>query len=463
MDCSEGIIKLKNGHWYDATTTTDFDNTTPVYACMNPLACSMTNSTELVCAAHATGPLCAVCEEGYVPDAAAVDGRCKKCESSIMERWGGKSALLGMCALIFFVIGLFVISRPAPKLKIDSFLTKVNVQRIVRHFHKNILYRMVERDHSIADNGVTDDVRAQCVKLLDRNKLEAAAEVRRTVLATHSAGLAAASVGASTGASGGAAATKVEDAARHAIEQALHTGEEHVTAALETMLDAPDIDGSLRSDGVRRNSLVLDSIGDGARAIIGDGSSTKSCFTNVVAQVRSAGATLASLLITSGQLKLVLGNLQINASLTVVFDIPWPPVHIRFINFLSVFKLDLFKGLSFMAPCLHSSHFMSLASFVAAVRTLLCISNVIIIYRHVLTSPSSPLPPAAAHHSRRFRSRLHHPLRCAHCAQEALSQRTTCCAQASVLPFSFHVRVCHRGNNQARDRRHPFPLPHDLL
>ena len=377
------------------------------------------------------------------------------------ERWIGKSALLGMCALIFFVIGLFVISRPAPKLKIDSFLTKVNVQRIVRHFHKNILYRMVERDHSIADNGVTDDVRAQCVKLLDRNKLEAAAEVRRTVLAAHSAGLAAASVGASTGA--GAAATKVVDVGRNIAEQALHTGEDRVTGEIETMLGSPDIDGSLETEGIRRNSLVFQGIGDGARVVIGDGSSSKSCFTNFVAQVRSASATLTSLLMTPGQLKILLGSLQINASLTVVFDIPWPPVHIRFINFLSVFKLDLFKGLSFMAPCLHSSHFMSLASFVAAVRTLLCISNVIIIYRHVLTSPSSPLPPAAAHHSRRFRSRPHHPLRCAHCAQEALSQRTTCCAQASVLPFPFHVRVCHRGDYQARDRRHPFPVPHDLL
>ena len=48
-----------------------------------------------------------------------------------------------------------------------------------------------------------------------------------------------------------------------------------------------------------------------------------------------------------------------------MFDIPWPPVYTQFIDFLSVFKLDVFKGLSFAAPCLHSSHFMSLASFVA--------------------------------------------------------------------------------------------------
>jgi hypothetical protein len=304
MDCSEGIIKLKNGHWYDATTTPDFDNTTPVYACMNPLACSMTNSTEFVCAAHATGPLCAVCEEGYVPDAAAVDGRCKKCESSIMERWGGKSALLGIGAIIFFFIGLFVISRPAPKLKIDRFLMKLNVRRILRRLRKRVLHRMVERDHSIADNGVDDDVRAQCVELLDEHKIDAMVQLRRITLAAHSAGLAAASVGASTGA--GAAATKLVNAVRHIEGQALHMGEDYVTGELENVLDSPDVDAN---EGIRPNSLVFVGIGDGARAIVGDGGSTKSC----VAQVRNAVATLASLLMTSGQLKLVLGNLQINA------------------------------------------------------------------------------------------------------------------------------------------------------
>jgi hypothetical protein len=391
------VLKLRDGWWYDATpkelhlsagVPIALRGDTAVFACLNPKACSVFNETLIKCAEHAAGPLCAVCEEGFVPDAAAVDGRCKECESSIVERWVGKSALLSICALIFFIIGFFVISRPAPKLKIDWLLTQLNVRRIFRRYRKRVLHRLVERDHSIADNGVDDEARAQCAKLLNENKLVVAAHVHHTLLATHSAGLAATSVGASTGA--GAAATKVKDVVRHTVEQALHTGEDHVADEIETML--VDTDGSLRSDGVRRNSLDFDAVGNGARAIIGDGSSPKSCFTDFVAQVRRTGATLASLLMTPGQLKILLGSLQINASLTVVFDIPWPPVHIRFINFLSVFKLDLFKGLSFMAPCLHSSHFMSLASFVVAVRTLLCISNVLIIYRHAdltfVTPPS---------------------------------------------------------------------------
>ena len=85
------------------------------------------------------------------------------------------------------------------------------------------------------------------------------------------------------------------------------------TGEIETMLGSPDIDGSLETEGIRRNSLVFQGIGDGARAVIGDGSSSKSCFTNFVAQVRSASATLTSLLMTPGQLKILLGNLQINA------------------------------------------------------------------------------------------------------------------------------------------------------
>ena len=235
---------------------------------------------------------------------------------------------------------------------------KINVRRIVRHFHKHVLYRMVERDHSVADNGVNDDVYAQCVKLLDENNIGAMVQLHRTAVAIHSAGLAANAVGASTGAA--AAATKVVDSAV----------EDRVTHEVQTLLDAPDINGSLQTEGLRRNSLVFDSIGVSAPALLGDGSSVKSCFPKFIAQVRSTGATLASLLMTPGQLKLLLGNLQINASLTVVFSIPWPPVHTRFINFLNVFKFDLFQGLSFMAPCLHSSHFMSLASFVVAVSTI---------------------------------------------------------------------------------------------
>ena len=78
-------------------------------------------------------------------------------------------------------------------------------------------------------------------------------------------------------------------------------------------------------------------------------------------------------MVSPEQLKLAMGNLQINASLTVVFAIPWPPMYTQFLEMLNVFKLDIFRGLAFAAPCLHSSHFMSLATFVAAPIVLLAV------------------------------------------------------------------------------------------
>ena len=78
-------------------------------------------------------------------------------------------------------------------------------------------------------------------------------------------------------------------------------------------------------------------------------------------------------MVSPGQLKIVMGNLQINASLTVVFAIPWPPMHVQFLEMLNIFKLDLFKGLAFAVPCLHSSHFMSLTTFVAAPLVLVAV------------------------------------------------------------------------------------------
>ena len=55
--------------------------------------------------------------------------------------------------------------------------------------------------------------------------------------------------------------------------------------------------------------------------------------------------------------------MQINASINVVFDIPWPQQFSAFLEFLNIFKFDFFKGLTFVAPCLHTTHYMSLFTF----------------------------------------------------------------------------------------------------
>jgi hypothetical protein len=97
-----------------------------------------------------------------------------------------------------------------------------------------------------------------------------------------------------------------------------------------------------------------------------------------------------------------MGNLQINASLTVVFDIPWPPVYTQFIDFLSVFKLDVFKGLSFAAPCLHSSHFMSLASFILLPLILLMVFGSAFLVVAAISKVNECLPFRCRHKVRKL-------------------------------------------------------------
>jgi hypothetical protein len=213
--------------------------------------------------------------------------------------------------------------------------------------------------------------------LLDRNEFDAVVALRRAAMAASAAASAAAAT-VSASIEGGSAGllTTLEHAAGHVGEQILVSAEDRATALLEEYLDAPDVDGSLSVDGVRRTSVITDGALGAARAaarLLGDAGG-ESLVAQMREQARAAGCvtTVARLLgratrmVSMGQLKIVMGNLQINASLTVVFSIPWPPVHVRFINALNVFKLDIFKGLAFAAPCLTSNHCMSRASFVAA-------------------------------------------------------------------------------------------------
>ena len=301
---------------------------------------------------------------------------------------------------MFFIFGLIVISRPAPKLKINVWLTSVYVRHILRRYRKRVLRRIVERDHATPGSGVDDEVQKQYVTLLDENKIETLVELRRVASAAHAAALAAAAVGASTGGVGAAVATALEHAAAHVGDQALSTASDHATAAAADILGTPDIDGSLANDGVRRNSLILEGIM--ASGAVGDASCVTLCLRSFVNKTRSGVTSLASQVMTSGQMKILVANLQINASLTVVFAIPWPPIHTRFINFLSVFKLDLFTGLAIVAPCIYSSHFMSLAGFVAAPLIIVAVFVLAFIVVAATRSVLKRLPRSVRHGARRL-------------------------------------------------------------
>jgi len=117
-----------------------------------------------------------------------------------VERWLGKFALLACAAAVFFIVGLTLLSRPAPTMKIDSLIRVLHVRRIFRRFRKRTLRRMIEAERSAADTGISDAYYARCIQLLDDDNIDATALLysRRDASAAHAVGLAAATVRTST-------------------------------------------------------------------------------------------------------------------------------------------------------------------------------------------------------------------------------------------------------------------------
>jgi hypothetical protein len=374
VECAGGEITLTDGWWYVAASPNAtaaraaFGGDTRLFECLAPAACRRAPGTAsaLRCAAHAGGALCAVCDDGYVPDDTAADGSCGRCASTEAERWVGKAALLLIFAGLLSALALAALTKAAPRMKFDKVIVALHVRRVVRRARKRVLRRLLENDRRATEPLLSPARQEECAAHLAANRIDSAVALRRAAYAARSAGLAALVVGTSI-ASGGApraAALALGGAASGVVA-------DEAGAAIGDALGDVDVDGQL-ADGngaVRRASVFVE--GGRAAARAGGGSAT-SCFAALRGVL--APATAAAIdWISPAQLQIVMGNLQINASLTVVFAVPWPPLHTRFLAFLNVFKLDLFKGFAFAAPCLHSSHFMSLAMFVAAPPVLVAV------------------------------------------------------------------------------------------
>ena len=369
VTCANGVFKLLPGFWYQSTgaaTKYELNHNTLVYACKNPQACGVAgNGTKLVCAEHATGPLCAVCEESYVPDVAAGDGSCKFCAANLLSLWLNKIIILATCALSFFVLAIIVVTRPAPALKIDPFLRKLYVRIVIRRMRKRLLRQLHLRERSEPDSTITRAESKVYCELLRVGKIDDVVALRHTAAAAVSAGLGAMAVQQSLSGHG----FSREEAQRFATtphEQFSTTHESEapshkVEDGLHDVLGDDDVD-EVEGGGVIASSLYLASYVP---------TSTPSSTNNSTCCSSLVSGILAQL--QSGQFKLLTGNLQINASFTAVFSIPWPRVYLDFIRLLSIFKLDLIKGLSFTVPCLHSTHFMALAMWTSAPIVLLIV------------------------------------------------------------------------------------------
>ena len=109
MDCTGGVLRLLPGWWYGggmvpSDNPETLTGTSTVYPCLNPESCSTINDTLIECALNTGGPLCGVCDAGYVPDGASEDGSCRECASSSNSRWLQKAILFAIgvshCSLL---------------------------------------------------------------------------------------------------------------------------------------------------------------------------------------------------------------------------------------------------------------------------------------------------------------------------------------------------------------------------
>ena len=372
LDCSNGIIKLRKGYWYKMEKSKHLDESTKIVKCLNENACNVQNQTSARCGDNAGGFLCAVCNEGFVPDVSSTDGSCKECVSSPAERWTSKGLMLVIAAVLFFVFGVFFFLQRTPKLLIDKYLVKLNIRRIVRRARKRALLQIYERDVGASSDGSSNEEVQESIKSSSWqiNMMQWFNFVEPCMLLSFR----------TSSYNSRRIFTCVDVTVNHAVEHIQHqvtdTVENRLEQELENAIGAPDLDSQQNENsltGIRSSTMMM-----------GLMKPLKNSLVSFIANARSMVAT--------NQLKIVTGNLQINASLTVVFSIPWPPVHTQFLEMLNVFKLDLFKGLSFAVPCLHSSHFMSLTTFLAAPIVLLAVFTLAFIFDALLITLMKLLP-----------------------------------------------------------------------
>jgi hypothetical protein len=320
---------------------------------------------------------------------------------------------MALGAALFFGLALIVLTRPVPALKIDKFLVVVMVRIILRRYRKRILLKLHLKERDDPRFHITRDASFTYNKLLKEGKIDKVVAMRQSMHGAMSLGLALQTVGNTLQQSG----IVSHDALSHLAEQSAHVagtgidelgreilGEEdvdneHIFDVVGNMHErmeegggAPDVGNAVADGAEQAAEAARNAAAEARRAAAGAQGTLKSIATTVqteggrvIAQIRSA--------VDPGMIKILMGNLQINASLMVVFEIPWPPLHKQFLGYMSVFKLDVFKGLSFAAPCLHSSHYMSLASFIATPLVLLSVFFTAFVFVSMIWGAAHLMPP----------------------------------------------------------------------
>ena len=358
QDCSYGVLKLMPGWFYDLAREKrlygkGLSSETDMFPCFEPDHCTVANKTTLVCGANSGGPLCAVCNSGFVPDKSTIDGSCKVCSQSPNERWANKFVIIIIGAACFFAVAFFQVTRPKPQLLMSKFLDIIIFRMNLRRARKRAIERMFERDQADGEKPTLNEMQVEDFRaLIKAGRYDDVQTVRQSIYAASSAGLALETVlgGSTTGGAGiGGASSFAALLSAHGEEQAEHLarmGGERALGVVHDLFGAPQNPDEqmrgLRAGGGGEGIADGVMLGEARDAVVAGAAGARDVMSVLMTFFQDAKEMLlfvietASEAISPGQLKVLMGNLQINASFTVVFEIPWPKGFTNLLGYMNM-------------------------------------------------------------------------------------------------------------------------------
>lgn len=320
----EGGVDEANGRSTTKKEGLLLRTTTVLYECKDEVAlCGTTrvaNSTEprfrVACGGGRVGVKCQLCSAGSV----RTKSGCSQCDE--MQQKNAVIIIITMLAGVVICLALLtavVALRPMKQTRLDSMVYPVVVAKIYgRKWRKIAALRKNQRDAG-----------QDASMLVPAGTRTAAITAAPTVRMQ-----------------GGTGALEVDSVASHT------DGEEAVGRLAQSEDATGDAAGRAKA-GVDALRNAANSAGDYKDTVSTTSGTNSACSADAMTSITRNCVSIA-------MLKTALGNVQITASLPLVFDVSWPPAFTGMLSAIGVAMLDFAALLADAVPCAGATHYQSL-------------------------------------------------------------------------------------------------------
>ena len=334
MQCAGGFAQLLDNWWFDAQRDSElaFGEATALYECVSPGACTANTTTFVVhCRTGHRGVLCGACEAGYVMEPEG----CRDCAGSATSA-GAIMALLLLLLLVWLAASLVVLHRP------DNSFRWLSAKKMAMHWRRRIAALREANARAEMRKRLGMDAPTRPIMVPPVVPPPAGAHISATVASVRSATVAAS-----------------------AKEEKGDTAEEgEKSVGVSPSDSATTVHRTGGADGLSRRGANADDEEEGRGGVLTDTlvvADTPGVLANCVSSIdvsalvekcRCALDEIASLKSkVMGQVKLLLGFLQITGGISMTFNVPWDKRIVVFLATLQRFQFSFSDVLSFVSPC----------------------------------------------------------------------------------------------------------------